>query len=333
MKTQNMFKTVTMTLIMLTLLSCKLSSQENKTPTITKTFDLNQPGTLNAQSSGGGIDVLEHERNEVEIQVFIRKNGKLLSQSDDMVDEILEDYDLDFSKNGSDITAIVKRKSHNKPLNNVGISLTILVPREMSCSISSSGGGIKISGVKGTHNFSSSGGGVKLANVAGTTRVGSSGGGVRVSNYTGDIDISSSGGGVSVDDATGSIVAHSSGGGVHLDNIHGTVDAGSSGGGVKISGELASVKASSSGGSVHVDVSNLTKELSLHSSGGGVDAVIHNGKNLGLDLDLSSERVNIELHNFTGKSEKNCIKGSMNGGGIPFYIRSSGGSVDVEFVD
>ena len=82
-----------------------------------------------------------------------------------------------------------------------------------------------------------------------------------------------------------------------------------------------------------INISNLSKELYLESSGGGIDAVIQNGDQLGLDLDLSSEKVNIELHNFSGKAEKNRVKGTLNNGGIPVYMRASGGSVNVRFAD
>jgi len=299
--------------------------------TITKTFDLNQPGTLNASSSGGGIVVQTHNEPKVVIQAFVRKNGRMLSPSDDDLKEILEDFELDFSKSGSVITAVVKRKSRMNFWNNVGISLTITVPREMSCDVSSSGGGLKINGVDGTHQFSSSGGGVELQNVSGTTEAKSSGGGVKATNQNGDVHLSSSGGGVSVDGAHGSVYARSSGGGVHLNNIHGEAEAASSGGGVTVSGEAAAVKAKSSGGSVKVDVSGLTKELYLESSGGGVDAVIHGGQQLGLDLDLRSDHVHIDLNNFSGTSEKNRVKGSMNGGGIPVYMHASGGNVNVSY--
>jgi hypothetical protein len=91
------------------------------------------------------------------------------------------------------------------------------------------------------------------------------------------------------------------------------------------------VKAKSSGGSVRVDIGNLRKEIYLESTGGGIDAVIRNGDQLGLDLDLSSDRVNIELNHFSGKSEKNRVKGKMNNGGIPVYMHSSGGNVTVRF--
>jgi hypothetical protein len=317
--------------MILAMLSCDGYSQEGKTPTITKTFELNQPGTLNSKSSGGGITVLSHNASNVEVQAFVRKNGTVLSPSDPMVDDVLENYDLEIEKNGSVITAIAERRTNFSLVKNTGIYFTIIVPREMSCDVSSSGGGLRISGVEGTHDFSSSGGSVILENTGGNTRAKSSGGQVKATNHMGDIHLTSSGGGVTLDEARGSVYAHSSGGGVHLTDVHGEVDAGSSGGGVSVSGECAYVKAKSSGGSVRVNISNLSKELYLQSSGGGVDAIIQHGDQLGLDLDLSSSSVKIELHNFSGRSEKDHVKGSMNEGGIPVYMRASGGSVKVRY--
>lgn len=333
MKIQNIVKMLTMLAMLVAMLSCHSFAQDGKTPTITKIFELNEPGTLNSKSSGGGIIVKTHNKNKVEVQVFIRKNGRILSPSDRMVDDILEDFDLEIKKNGSVIYVNAKRKSKFRLLKNVGIYFTIIVPREMSCNVSSSGGGLKISGVKGTHNFKSSGGSVYLENTSGTTKAHSSGGKVQARNHKGDIDLSSSGGGVYLDDAHGSVYAHSSGGAVRLKNIHGDVEASSSGGGVSVSGECAYVKAKSSGGPVRVNISNLSKELYLQSSGGGIDAIIQNGDELGLDLDLSSSRVRIDLQNFSGSAKKNRVKGRMNEGGILVYMRSTGGSVNVRFKD
>ncbi len=333
MKTQTNVKTYTMIAMLVTLLSCKGFTQENRTPTIVKTYNLDQPGTLNAKSSGGGVQVRTHDQNKVVVELYIRKNGKLLSPSDPAVDDVLGIYNLDIGKDGSVITANIERRLRINPWQNTGISLTIIVPREMSCNVSSSGGGLKISGVKGTHNFSSSGGGVQLEDITGTTTASSSGGGVTTNNQNGDVHLSSSGGGITLDDAHGSVYAHSSGGGVHLNNIHGDVNAGSSGGGVSVSGEAGSVKATSSGGPVRINIANLSKELYLQSSGGGINATIKNGNDLGLDLDLSSDKVNIELRNFSGRVEKNRVKGTLNNGGIPVYMHSSGGNVNVRFED
>ena len=333
MKTQFTVKAFTLIVLLVAMLSCDGYSQDGKTPAITKTFELNQPGTLNSKSSGGGITVLSHNESNVEVQVFVRKNGQVLSPSDPKVDDVLEIFDLEIEQNGSVITAIAERRTNFNRFRNMGIYFTIKVPREMSCNVSSSGGGLRISGVEGTHDFSSSGGSVILENTAGTTRAKSSGGKVKAMNHMGDMHLTSSGGGVTLDEAQGSIYAHSSGGGVHLTNVHGEVEAGSSGGGISVSGACAYVKARSSGGSVRVNISNLSKGLHLQSSGGGVDAIIQNGDELGLDLDLSSSSVKIELRNFSGRSEKDRVKGSMNDGGIPVYMRSSGGSVKVRYAE
>jgi hypothetical protein len=331
MKTQMKLKMYAMIAMLITLLPFNSFSQEDKIPTITKTFEMDQPGTLNARSSVGGIVVENHNQNNVLVQAFVRKNGKFLTPSDPSLKEVLEDFDVVLEKNGPVVTANVEHKNRFHVWKNTGISLTILVPREMSCNVSSSGGGLKISGVAGTHSFSSSGGGVQLENVSGTTKAKSSGGSVKATNQNGNVELSSSGGGVTLDGAHGKVSAHSSGGGVHLSNVHGNVDAGSSGGGVTVSGESGSVKATSSGGSVKVNISNLSGELYLQSSGGGIDAVIQNGDKLGLDLDLSSDRVNIDLQNFSGRSEKNRVKGTMNNGGIYVYMHASGGNVNVRF--
>ena len=331
MKAQINVKRCTMIAMILAIFSWHGFAQDGKTPTITKIFELDQPGTLHSKSSGGGITVKTQDESKVEVQVFVRRNGKVLSPSDPRLDDVLEDFDLEIEKNGAVITAKAERKTRFNILKNVGIYFTIIVPREMSCNVSSSGGGLKISGVEGTHSFTSSGGSVSLENTAGTTTAKSSGGKVKATNHNGDIHLTSSGGGVTLDEAHGSVYARSSGGSVRLNNVHGEVDAGSSGGGVSVFGECAYVKAKSSGGSVNVNISNLTRELHLQSSGGGVDAIIQNGDELGLDLDLRSNRVKIDLQNFSGRSEKDRVKGTMNEGGIPVYMRASGGNVKVRY--
>ena len=144
MKNQFTFKTQTMIAVLVALLSCYSLAQDTKMPTITKTFELDQPGTLNAQSSGGKILVKNHDQAKVEIQVFIRKNGKILAPSDRKVDDVLEGFDLRIEKDGSVITANAKRKTNFRLWNNVGIYFTIIVPSEMSCNVSSSGGGLNL---------------------------------------------------------------------------------------------------------------------------------------------------------------------------------------------
>ena len=178
MKTRSTTKTLIMIAVLITLLSCYSFTQEDKTPTITKTFTMDQPGTLITSSSGGGICITGHDQNKVVVQVFIRKNGRLLPPESPSIEDVLEGYDLEVEKNGSVIIAKANRKNFISSWNNTGIYFTIIVPREMSCEASSSGGKVTVAGVKGTHDISSSGGGVILEDLTGTIKARSSGGGV-----------------------------------------------------------------------------------------------------------------------------------------------------------
>lgn len=85
----------------------------------------------------------------------------------------------------------------------------------------------------------------------------SSGGGIRVTGVHGPIQVSSAGGGVNVDDTDGDLDLDSSGGGVHATRVRSErVVASSSGGGVTVSfaAEPRDVHVTSSGGGVHVVV-------------------------------------------------------------------------------
>ena len=48
-------------------------------------------------------------------------------------------------------------------------------------------------------------------------------------------------------------------------------------------------------------------------------------------LDLKGNKVNTRLSNFSGESKNNRVVGSINGGGIPVKLSTSGGSVTLEY--
>ena len=109
----------------------------------------------------------------------------------------------------------------------------------------------------------------------------------------------------------GEAILKTSGGSIHLEDIHG------------------SLEARTSGGSIRAEVEELGSFLTLKTSGGSITATIPNGE--GMDLDLSGNRVNTKLVNFTGESGKNSINGSINGGGVPVSMHTSGGSVNLDY--
>ncbi len=304
-------------------------TQGNDNPSITKTFTLDVPGTLEVVTSGGKIKVEGHGGNIVEVQAFVRKKGNLLSSSDPVLAELLKDPGFRIEKNGSAVTAVTRDIDNQKLWNNVSVSFYVFVPHQMSCNLKTSGGGVDVSKVEGTQVVKTSGGRITTSEVTGDLDAHTSGGGIHVTKQDGNMQLHTSGGGITVKEARGNIIGQTSGGHITLENISGNVDVHTSGGGINIDGYAESVQASTSGGRIDAKIDGLSEMLLLKSSGGGISAVIPSG--LGLDLDLKASKVNVDLDNFSGDAEKGKITGPMNGGGIPVEIKTSGGNIDLIF--
>ena len=285
----------------------------NDDPYLTKTFTLDGPGKLEVNTSGGNIDVVGSSGNQVTVEMYVKPNGgwSLFGSNDGDVEEALEDYTIDVRQDGFKVIATAERQGSNWGNSKVSISFKVMVPTSMSCGLSTSGGSISVADVEGEHDIRTSGGSLNFDHLSGTTKAHTSGGSINVNDYQGQLDANTSGGSIRVDGSEGEAVLETSGGSIQLENIRG------------------SLEASTSGGSIRANVEELGKFLTLKTSGGGITATIPGGQ--GLDLDLSGNRVNTKLVNFTGESDKNSINGSVNGGGVPVSLHTSGGSVTLEY--
>jgi hypothetical protein len=142
------------------------------------------------------------------------------------------------------------------------VSYTVLVPADVAIVVKSSGGGVRLTDLRGPADVSSSGGGIRAVRTSGPLRLRASGGGITgEALVSANVEASSSGGGVRLGfaSAPSSVLVESSGGGVtvELPNTSETyrLDATSSGGGVSTS--------------VRTDPTS-TRVVDVHSSGGGV---------------------------------------------------------------
>ncbi len=287
--------------------------QASDDPYLTKTFTLSSPGNLEVNTSGGSIDVVGTSGNQVTVEMYVKPNGgwSLFGSDDDEIEEALEDYSIDIRQEGSTVIATAERQGSNWGNSKVSISFKVMVPTSISCDLSTSGGSISVADVEGEHDIRTSGGSLNFDRLSGTTKAHTSGGSINVNDYQGKLDANTSGGSIRVDGSEGEAMLKTSGGSINLENIRG------------------SLEARTSGGSIRADVEELGKFLTLRTSGGGITATIPGGQ--GLDLDLSGNRVNTKLVNFTGESDKNSINGSVNGGGVPVNLHTSGGSVTLDY--
>lgn len=300
-----------------------------QSPSIQKSFSLSSGGSIEATTSGGHIHLEGGNGNQVEVDVFVKKNGKLLSSSHDLVENLEDGFEVKMEKEGNTVVLYAKKINRSGEWRNVSISYEIQAPSNISTDLRTSGGGLKLSDVEGDHRLATSGGGIRLNDVSGTTKANTSGGSIVVNNQDGDLNANTSGGRIEIVNSNGDMYARTSGGGIKLEDNTGSVDASTSGGSIRISGRAESVQAGTSGGSIHCEVTGIKEKLSLRTSGGSIHATIPSG--LGMDLDLKGGRVNMEANNFSGTMKKNHIYGSMNGGGMPVRMSTSGGSVNVDF--
>jgi DUF4097 and DUF4098 domain-containing protein YvlB len=333
--------------------SVAVFAQDNdgKTPYLTKSLTGESISNVTVSTSAGGISVSGQNGQQPRVEVYIRgNNGRDLSR-EEIKKRLEEDYDMNISVNGHELSAVVKSK-HNfgNWRQNMSISFKIYVPHEVSTNLRTSGGGIHLDNLKGEENFNTSGGGLDIDRLTGTIHGHTSGGGIDVSNSGDDIDLETSGGGITAKYCQGKIHLVTSGGGLQLENLKGNINAhtsggsvegfniegelitGTSGGGIDLKGLSCSLDANTSAGSLSAEMKHVGKYLKLSTSAGDVDLLLPIKQ--GLDLNFRGEGVNQRprsMGNFTGTWEKNRVNGSINGGGPSVNAYASSGNVNVRF--
>ena len=321
-------------------------AQDKETPYFVKTYKSSEMKNLHVRTSGGGISVTGMAGDEARVEIYVKGNNGNTKLSKEEIEDRLKEYELSVKKDGETVNCIAKRKSESgwNWKNGLSISFKIYSPEKISTDLVTSGGGIALKNLSGNLGFSTSGGGLNLQNLGGNIKGRTSGGGITLTNCRDMIDLATSGGGIRAEDCKGDIKLSTSGGGYTLKNLDGIIKATTSGGGVRaegIKGEfvtstsggsihledmMASIKASTSGGGIDADIKSLGKYLSLSTSAGSIHVRMPIDK--GMDLDLDGSRVKTPtLTNFTGKMEKDRIRGSVNGGGIPVTMDANSGGI------
>lgn len=275
-------------------------------------FNVDPPGDLEVQTSGGHVTVEASESNRVRVEMYVRRNGRELTPSD----TDLDDFDIEISQSGNRVKAIAERRGRkwNWGRNNISISFVVYTPREMTTELRTSGGHISVTGLDGNQRLSTSGGHLEMNNLKGTVNARTSGGHIEIRDFVGNMNARTSGGHIEVDQSEGTMELHTSGGHISLNRLSGQVEA------------------TTSGGSIDADLTSIETQgfgVNLRTSGGHINVTVPEG--IGLDLDLKGNRVSTELKNFSGQIERDEVEGSINGGGPKLTARTSGGSVRITF--
>lgn len=292
-----------------TILYCQ-AQRDNETPYQVKQFTVSGKTAVKAETVGGNISVTGQQGNDARVEMYVRGSSSNSRLSEDEIRERLENFDITISQEGNTIVASAKPK-RNINWNNKGISVSfkVYVPRETSTDLNATGGNISLAGLSGKQEAETSGGNISLGEITGDARVETAGGNISIGQYEGKLDVNCSGGNIS------------------LDNARGEIKVSTAGGNINVSGVAGSVEAHTSGGNIRAKVTEVEKYLTLSTSGGNITASIPENK--GIDLDIRADRISSNLREFKGYLGKEKIEGSINGGGIPVKMRTSGGNISL----
>lgn len=280
----------------------------------THSFTASSP-ELSISTTGGAVRVSGSEGTTTTIEVFVRSGRQYLKSSDISAKEL----GLEIVQNGNEISIKARPESRNSwsffgaSTNQPSVSFHITTPTTAKVTARTSGGSMSASNLSGELQLRTSGGSITVNDISSSAELRTSGGSLSVRSIQGSLSAQTSGGSISVTNAMGNVAVRTSGGSISIKDVQGSVTANTSGGSISASNVL---------------VSGL---LDVRTSGGSVSLKLLNKSSEGFDLDLRGNRVNIDLVNFSGRSERGRVEGRMNGGGIPLSARTSGGGVSVTF--
>ena len=280
---------------------------------VTKAFQVASGGTLTLESDIGSVTIEGTNTDSVEIEIL----RQVKTNKQKKAEEILEDFDIQFTQIGNDISIEAKYKKRgprgfwNRMGNILRVKFIITVPSEYNVDLNTKGGSISVQGLRGEVLSKTSGGSLKFDNIEGDITGKTSGGSISIGKVTGSSNINTSGGSIHIALADGPVDAHTSGGSITVDEVMGTI------------------KAHTSGGSVNAHISKQPdSNCRLTTSGGSI--TVHLSADLGLDVNAKTNggRVNTDFPvAISGEVSKRSMQAQMNGGGPELYLRTSGGSI------
>lgn len=289
-----------------------LSAQDINDAYRTETFSVNDSPSIEIETSGGAIRVEGHSEHEVRVYMVVRRGGRTLSPSD----TDLDDYTIEISREGNSVLASAKRKNSGiggwfSSGSNISISFVVHAPESAY--------------VDGR----TSGGSVSAMNFSNDLSLRTSGGSVTAEAIRADTDLRTSGGSINLRDVHGTINARTSGGSISANGLTGPADLRTSGGSIRLETVRGAISARTSGGSIRAHLTEFTDNLDLRTSGGSITVDMPATENFALDL--SGNRVNIDLRNFTGSSERDRVSGTIGNGGPKISAKTSAGSVTLNY--
>lgn len=306
----NTGKISSLLILFLTISGLSLAQQKEE-PYQVKNFTTGNNALVNVETVGGNIEIIGQSSNEAKVEMYVRHSNWNDKLSKEELEERLQNYDVNISQEGNTVNAIVtQKKTINWNKNGLSISFKVYVPRQAATDLETKGGNIDLSGLSGKQEALTRGGNIAIRQVTGDTRLETAGGNIGVEAFDGKLNVMCSGGNIDLND------------------VKGDIDVKTAGGNISLAATAGSVEAHTSGGDIRATITALGKSLTLSTSGGNITANLPENK--GFDIDMRGDNIHTNFANFKGHLGKEKVQGTVNGGGIPVKMTTSGGNISLK---
>ena len=269
-----------------------------------KKFPVSSGGTISIRTDVGDIEIAGTSEGVVSIEALVRGSEREV-----------DGFEITASQNEQGVE-VKGRNGHSGWFSWFGhspdVKFTITVPREYNAKISTSGGNITLSELKGRMDGETSGGDLNLRDLDGPAKLETSGGRISGENLTGTIHL------------------ETSGGDIHVATVSGDIDVSTSGGNISVVDVDGKVNAETSGGDVAVRVKSSNKGVHAETSGGNIDILMPRDISATIDASTTGGDVRCDLPvTMSGRFSESRVRGTVNGGGNPIRAYTSGGDVRI----
>jgi hypothetical protein len=173
-----------------------VTNSDRRDSTFTKTVEVSDAGTLDMDlDTGAGLTITSWDRSLIEVRG--RLGGRDWRETQ---------VQLERTASGARLTSKLLTRYGNTSTSH---HFDIRVPRRYNIHVSSSGGGINISGVDGSFSGSTGGGDIRIQNANGRASITTGGGNIRVSSSNLSGSVSTGGGTVVIQDVRGGLTGSS----------------------------------------------------------------------------------------------------------------------------
>jgi len=269
-------------------------------------------------------------------KVVVEAHREIDSNNEAREKEYLAAAPVTVSKDGNTVTIRARRqqKDHNLKWSGrcrMDARYTVQVPRNFNSELRTGGGTIIGADLTGTMSADTSGGRLKFTHLHGPTGATTSGGGIELNGCEGAVKVDTGGGRIESIDGSGTLEAHTSGGSILVRNFGGDTKVETSGGRLAFENINGKITGRSSGGSITARLrSPVPGDVDLETSAGSIDVTVPPDAGLDVEAEASSGRVTSDLPFVGIRTDRDQMKGKINGGGKALVLRSGAGSISIK---